>query len=50
MKSRTSYGGTAPVNVKRQARAWLKRLGKGTPLPLAGEGRVRGDATDDGGV
>ena len=27
VKSRTSYGGTAPVNVKRQAKAWLKRLG-----------------------
>jgi argininosuccinate lyase len=27
VKSRTSYGGTAPVNVRRQARAWLKRLG-----------------------
>lgn len=24
--SRTSYGGTAPVNVRRQARRWLKRL------------------------
>jgi argininosuccinate lyase len=29
VKSRTSYGGTAPLNVRRQARAWLKRLGKG---------------------
>jgi argininosuccinate lyase len=28
VKSRTSYGGTAPANVRRQARAWLKRLGK----------------------
>ena len=27
VKSRTSYGGTAPAQVKRQARAWLKRLG-----------------------
>jgi argininosuccinate lyase len=26
VKSRTSYGGTAPANVRRQARAWLKRL------------------------
>jgi argininosuccinate lyase len=25
--SRTSYGGTAPANVRRQAKAWLKRLG-----------------------
>jgi argininosuccinate lyase len=29
VKSRTSYGGTAPANVKRQAKAWLKRLGEG---------------------
>ncbi len=27
VRSRTSYGGTAPANVKRQARGWLKRLG-----------------------
>ena len=26
--SRTSYGGTAPKNVRAQARKWLKRLGK----------------------
>ena len=29
VKSRTSYGGTAPANVRKQARAWIKRLGKG---------------------
>jgi len=28
VKSRTSYGGTAPKNVATQARAWLKRLEK----------------------
>lgn len=28
VKSRVSYGGTAPVNVRRQARGWLKRLAK----------------------
>jgi len=28
VKSRTSYGGTAPANVKRQARRWLKALDK----------------------
>ncbi len=28
VKSRTSYGGTAPRNVRAQARAWLKRLEK----------------------
>ena len=28
VKSRTSYGGTAPVNVKAQARRWLARLKK----------------------
>ena len=38
VKSRTSYGGTAPVNVKRQARAWLKRLGKANPSPARGRG------------
>ncbi len=27
VKSRTSYGGTAPTNVRRQAKGWLKRLG-----------------------
>ena len=27
VESRTSYGGTAPAKVKRQAQAWLKRLG-----------------------
>jgi len=29
--SRTSFGGTAPQNVRREARRWLKRLGKETP-------------------
>jgi argininosuccinate lyase len=29
VKSRTSYGGTAPANVRRQAKAWLKRLSAG---------------------
>ena len=28
VRSRTSYGGTAPANVKKQARAWLKKLEK----------------------
>ena len=28
VKSRTSYGGTAPENVRREARRWLKRLAK----------------------
>jgi argininosuccinate lyase len=28
VKSRTSYGGTAPENVRREARKWLKRLAK----------------------
>ncbi len=28
VKSRASYGGTAPANVRRQARAWIKRLAK----------------------
>ncbi|MFN7167472.1 MAG: argininosuccinate lyase [Pannonibacter sp.] len=28
VKSRVSYGGTAPANVRKQARRWLKTLGK----------------------
>jgi argininosuccinate lyase len=28
VKSRTSYGGTAPQNVRRQAKRWIKRLKK----------------------
>ena len=28
VKSRTSYGGTAPKNVRAQAKGWLKRLEK----------------------
>ena len=28
VKSRTSFGGTAPANVRREARKWLKRLQK----------------------
>ena len=26
VKSRVSYGGTAPVNVRKQARGWLRKL------------------------
>ena len=29
VKSRTSYGGTAPGNVKKQAKAWVRRLRSG---------------------
>ena len=28
LKSRTSYGGTAPQNVRKMARGWIKRLEK----------------------
>jgi argininosuccinate lyase len=28
VKSRAAYGGTAPANVRRQAKSWLKRLAK----------------------
>jgi argininosuccinate lyase len=28
VRSRTSYGGTAPSEVKKQIRAWKKRLAK----------------------
>ena len=27
VRSRTSYGGTAPDNVRKQAQRWLERLG-----------------------
>src|SRR6185436_15216375 len=30
VRSRRSYGGTAPVNVRREARRWLARLAKET--------------------
>ncbi len=29
VRSRTSYGGTSPVNARKQARRWLKELAKG---------------------
>ncbi|MEP0451748.1 MAG: argininosuccinate lyase, partial [Roseibium sp.] len=29
VRSRTSHGGTSPVNVRKQARRWLKDLSKG---------------------
>jgi len=29
VKSRTSYGGTAPKNVRAQAKKWLRKLEKG---------------------
>jgi len=28
LRSRTSYSGAAPVNVRKQANAWLKKLAK----------------------
>jgi argininosuccinate lyase len=31
VKSRVSYGGTAPKNVKAQAKRWLKKLGHAAP-------------------
>src|ERR1700728_4149490 len=39
--SRTSYGGTAPANVRRQAKAWLKRLGPGEAFACPAHGRAR---------
>jgi argininosuccinate lyase len=33
VRSRTSYGGTAPSNVRKQAKRWLARLRKGAPEP-----------------
>jgi argininosuccinate lyase len=31
VRSRSSFGGTAPANVRREARKWLKRLEKANP-------------------
>jgi argininosuccinate lyase len=31
VRSRLSFGGTAPANVRREARRWLKRLGAAKP-------------------
>ncbi len=31
VRSRRSFGGTAPENVRREARRWLKRLASGRP-------------------
>jgi argininosuccinate lyase len=28
IRSRTSYGGTAPANVRAQAKRWIGKLGK----------------------
>jgi argininosuccinate lyase len=36
VKSRTSYGGTAPDNVRRQARRWLKQLDREADLAARG--------------
>jgi argininosuccinate lyase len=40
VRSRTSYGGTAPANVRKQARRWLARLrkeGKAPAPPRVGD-------------
>ncbi len=36
VRSRTSQGGTAPANVRREARRWLRRLAKSEPRPADG--------------
>src|SRR3954464_6095249 len=35
VRSRTSFGGTAPANVRKQARRWLTRLAKEKPDPAS---------------
>jgi argininosuccinate lyase len=35
VRSRASFGGTAPANVRREARKWLKRLEKTNPAGAA---------------
>ena len=42
VKSRTSYGGTAPKNVKLQAKKWLRKLEKENPnVPEPKRGRLK---------
>ena len=36
VKSRTSFGGTAPTEVRKQIRYWKKRLAKAEPCDFAG--------------
>jgi argininosuccinate lyase len=38
VKSRVSYGGTAPKNVRREANRWLKALGPKTAKKAAKKG------------
>jgi len=38
VKSRVSYGGTAPKNVRREANRWLKVLGSKTAKKAAKKG------------
>ena len=45
VKSRTSFGGTAPKNVRREAKRWLKALGKAAPIRLAVRARGRRDSS-----
>ncbi len=41
VKSRTSYGGTAPANVRRQAETWLKRAHGGDRLRASASTRTQ---------
>lgn len=38
VRSRTSYGGTAPANVRRQAKRWLAQLARQARVPAQGAG------------
>ncbi|HYI90122.1 MAG TPA: argininosuccinate lyase [Beijerinckiaceae bacterium] len=47
VRSRTSYGGTAPANVRREAKRWLKQLGKESPSPGGGRSTPQASGRGD---
>ena len=49
VKSRVSYGGTAPKNVRAQAKKWLRKLEKEKSVkwPEPKMGRLKGGANTD---
>jgi argininosuccinate lyase len=49
VRSRTSYGGTAPANVRREAKRWLKQLGKAPPPPGGGRSTPQASGGGDTG-
>ena len=47
VRSRTSYGGTAPANVRREAKRWLRQLGKESPPPGGGRSTPQASGRGD---